>query len=151
MSVTLVRHHPWMRCEFNNKTNVSMRAGLIAVTQVSERRLRARRRLCRATTAEYERAGGRSFAYPALGAFRWVERLVSAWNQGARGDAEPEDRTDAPLIGASAEPRKRPRTPLTDEEVDAMRTACEEGVSGIALAHRYRVHRGTVWAKTRPA
>ncbi len=33
-------------------------------------------------------------------------RLVSAWNQGARGDADPADEADEALIGASAEPRK---------------------------------------------
>mgnify|MGYP002361806049 CR=1 FL=1 len=80
-----------------------------------------------------------------------VERLVSAWNQGTREDAEPEGEADDPLIGASAEPKKRPRTRLTDEEVDAMRTARANGVSVNAIAHHFDVHRGTVWAKTRPA
>ena len=78
-----------------------------------------------------------------------VERLVSAWNQGIRENAESEDGADDPLIGASAEPKKRPRTRLTDEEVDAMRTARAQGVSVNALARRFGVHRGTVWAKTR--
>ena len=78
-----------------------------------------------------------------------VERLVSAWNQGIREDAESECEADDPLIGASAEPKKRPRTRLTDEEVDAMRTARAQGVSVIVLARRFGVHRGTVWAKTR--
>ena len=78
-----------------------------------------------------------------------VERLVSAWNQGICGDADPEGEADDSLIGASAEPKKRPRTRLTDEEVDAMRTARAQGVSVNALARRYGVHRGTVWAKTR--
>ena len=63
-----------------------------------------------------------------------VERLVSAWNQGICGDAEPEGEADDPLIGASAEPKQRPRTRLTDEEVDAMRTARANGVSVTALA-----------------
>ena len=53
------------------------------------------------------------------------------------------------LIGASAEPKKRPRTRLTDEEVDAMRTARERGIGVNALARQFGVHRGTVWAKTR--
>jgi site-specific DNA recombinase len=53
------------------------------------------------------------------------------------------------LIGESAEPKKRPRTRLTDEEVDAMRTARAQGISVNALARRFGVHRGTVWAKTR--
>ena len=78
-----------------------------------------------------------------------VERLVSAWNQGTLGDAEPAGEADDPLIGASAEPKTRPRTQLTHEEVDAMRTARAQGVSVNALARRFEVHRGTVWAKTR--
>ncbi len=56
-----------------------------------------------------------------------------------------------PRIGASAEPMQRPRTRLTEEEVDAMRTARANGVSVNAIAHHFDVHRGTVWAKTRPA
>lgn len=78
-----------------------------------------------------------------------VERLVSAWSQGIRDDAESEDGADDPLIDASAEPKKRPRTRLTDKEVDAMRTARAAGDSVTALARRFGVHRGTVWAKTR--
>ena len=78
-----------------------------------------------------------------------VERLVSAWNQGTREDAEPEGEADDPLIGASAEPKKRPRTRLTDEEVDAMRTAREHGMSVKAIAKQFGIHRGTVWAKMR--
>ena len=78
-----------------------------------------------------------------------VERLVSAWNQRLRGDADAEGEADGPLIGASAEPKKRPRTRLTDKEVDAMRTARAQGVSVIVLARQFGVHRGAVWAKTR--
>ena len=78
-----------------------------------------------------------------------VEKLISEWNQGTRGDAESEVEASDPLIGASVEPTKRPRTRLTDEEVDAMRTARAQGVSVTALARQFRVHRGTVWAKTR--
>ena len=80
---------------------------------------------------------------------RRVERLVSVWNQGIRGNADSEGEVDDPLIGALAEPSKRPRTRLTDEEVDAMRTARAQGVSVNALARRFGAHRGTVWAKTR--
>ena len=80
---------------------------------------------------------------------RRVESLVSAWNQGIREDADPAGESDDPLIGASAEPKKRPRTRLTDDEVDAMRTARANGVSVIALARQYGIHRGTVWAKTK--
>lgn len=78
-----------------------------------------------------------------------VERLVSAWNQGVCADAESDGEADDPLIGVSAEPKKRPRTRLTDEEVDAMRTARAQGISVKAVARQFGVHRGTVWAKTR--
>ena len=78
-----------------------------------------------------------------------VERLVSVWNHGVREDADAEGEADDPLIGASAEPTKRPRTRLTDKEVDAMRTARADGVSVATLAKQFRVHRATVWAKTR--
>ena len=78
-----------------------------------------------------------------------VARLVSAWNQGIREGAEAEGEADDPLIAAASEPRRRTRTWLTTEEVDAMRTARAQGVSVNALARRFGVHRGTVWAKTR--
>ena len=78
-----------------------------------------------------------------------VQKLVSAWNQGTRDDADTEGEADDALIGASAEPKKRPRTRLTDEEVDAMRTARADGVSVNALARQFGVHHGTVWAKLR--
>ncbi|GAA0351330.1 hypothetical protein GCM10009529_31870 [Micropruina glycogenica] len=80
-----------------------------------------------------------------------VERLVSAWNQGTRGDTETDGEADDPLIGASKEPKRRARTRLTDEEVNAMRTARAQGISVTALARQFDVHRGTVWAKTRVA
>ncbi len=78
-----------------------------------------------------------------------VERLVSAWNQGNREDADPAGEPDDPLMSASAEPSKRPRTRLTAEEVDAMRTARAQGLRVNAVARQFGVHRGTVWAKTR--
>ncbi|GGK40437.1 hypothetical protein GCM10007073_04030 [Micrococcus flavus] len=78
-----------------------------------------------------------------------VERLVSAWNRGIRPDADGEGEADDALIGASAEPSKRPRPRLTDSEVDAMRTARERGVSVKVIAMQFGIHRGTVWAKTR--
>jgi len=78
-----------------------------------------------------------------------VEGLVSAWNQGICEDADPVGESDDSLIGASAEPNRRPRTRLTDEEVGAIRTARAQGDSVIVLAHQFGVHRGTVWVKTR--
>lgn len=78
-----------------------------------------------------------------------VERLVSVWIQGSCEDATPAGEPDDPRIRASAEPRRRPRTRLSGEEVDAMRTARANDVSVNALATQYGIHRGTVWAKTR--
>src|SRR5690606_20628512 len=77
-----------------------------------------------------------------------VERLVSAWNQGSDGVAEPAVGPEDPLIEAATEPRRRTRTPLTDAEVDAMRTARADGASVTALAKQFGVHRGTIWART---
>ena len=77
-----------------------------------------------------------------------VEQLASAWNQESGGAVAPASKPDDPLVDVAAEPRRRPRTRLTDEEVDAMRTARAQGVSVNALARRFGVHRGTVWAKT---
>lgn len=78
-----------------------------------------------------------------------VERLVSAWNQGTGEVAESAEGADDPLIGMSEEPSKRPRTRLTDNEVDAMRTARAQGVSVKGIAQRFGVTRQTVWEKTR--
>ena len=78
-----------------------------------------------------------------------VEQLISTWNQGSGGAAEFIGEPDDPLIDTSAEPRRRTRTPLTGEEVDAMRTARANGVSVNILAKQFGVHRSTVWAKTR--
>ncbi len=80
-----------------------------------------------------------------------VERLVSAWNRDIRAAAEVKDVADDPLIGASAETSKRPRTRLTNTEVDAMRTARALGMSVKGIAERFCVTRQTVWEKTRTA
>lgn len=78
-----------------------------------------------------------------------VQKLVAAWDQGIHGDADSEAGAGDPLIGASAEPKKRARTRLTNTEVDAIRTARAQGVSMNELARQFGVHRGTVWTKTR--
>lgn len=78
-----------------------------------------------------------------------VERLISAWNQGSGVAIEPVGEPYDSLIGASAEPRRRTRTRLTEEEVDAMRPARAAGVSVTALAKQFSVHRATVWERTK--
>ena len=77
------------------------------------------------------------------------EKLISAWNQDPREDAETTGIADDPLIGAATEPSKRPRTRLADKEVDAMRTLLAQGVNVKEVARQFGVHRGTVRAKTR--
>ena len=78
-----------------------------------------------------------------------VERLVFAWDQGTSNDLKLAGEPDDPLVEASAKPKKRHRTRLTDEEVDAMRTARGASASVADLVRQFDVHRGTVWAKTR--
>ena len=78
-----------------------------------------------------------------------VQKLVSAWNQGIRCTTNSEGEADDALIGAAVEPSKRPRTRLTDKEVDAMRTARAQGVSVMGIAERFGVTRQTAWEKTR--
>ena len=80
-----------------------------------------------------------------------VEQLTSAWNQGIRRDADFEDGADDPLIDAAAEPSKRPRTRLTDKEVDAMRTARAQGISVNAVAKRLITDEGVGGCSARRA
>lgn len=54
-----------------------------------------------------------------------------------------------PEPGVVLNPTRRSRTQLTEGELDAMRTARSQGASVNALARRFRVHRSTVWVKTR--
>lgn len=77
------------------------------------------------------------------------ERLNSAWNQarvsiceepGAAADDEP---------GVVANPRRQPRTPLTESQVDAIRTARANGESVVSICRRFEVHRMTVWTHTK--
>lgn len=77
-----------------------------------------------------------------------VQKPVSVWNQGIHDHADNAGEVDDERIAASAEPSKRPRTRLADSEVDAMRTALNNGLSVTAVARQFGVHRGTVWAKT---
>lgn len=71
------------------------------------------------------------------------------WSHWSGRVAEYLGEPDDPLIKEAAEPRRRARTGLTDDEVDAMRTARANGVSVTTLAKQFGVHRGTVWAKMR--
>ena len=77
------------------------------------------------------------------------ERLSSAWEQAKLGIGdEPRDAAeDAPDVVAN--PRRRARTPLTDTQVDAIRTARANGESVVSISRRFGVHRMTVWEYTK--
>ncbi|WP_437584293.1 hypothetical protein ACSAGD_03235 [Paramicrobacterium sp. CJ85] len=77
------------------------------------------------------------------------EQLSSAWNQAKlRIVDEPDGATDDEP-GVVANPRRRARTPLTESQVDAIRTARANGESVISICQRFDVHRMTVWTHTR--
>jgi hypothetical protein len=80
-----------------------------------------------------------------------VQRLVHARERGIPGDTDDGAEADDPLIGASVEPVRWTPTPLTPEEVDAIRTAYAGGVSTVELGRQYGVHRTTVWRKVMDA
>ena len=82
---------------------------------------------------------------------RAVERLVSAWNGEVSGVGADDGESAAPLIEAATETRRRTRTPLTPDEVDAIRTQRAAGISVNSLARQFSVARQTIWAKTRSA
>ena len=77
------------------------------------------------------------------------ERLSSAWNRAKLGfeDAPHGDTEGEP--GVVANPRRRARTPLTESQVDAIRTARANGESVVSICRRFGVHRMTVWTYTR--
>ena len=77
------------------------------------------------------------------------ERLGSAWEQ-AKLDVGDEPQC---LVEAEPEvvttPRRRTRTPLTDSQVDATRTARANGESVVSISRRFGVPRMTVWTHTK--
>ncbi|WP_180951750.1 helix-turn-helix domain-containing protein [Brevibacterium ravenspurgense] len=78
-----------------------------------------------------------------------LERLSCAWNQAKLllGD-EPDSAVDDEP-GVVANPRRRARTPLTESQVDALRTARANGESVVSICRRFNVHRMTVWTHTK--
>lgn len=77
------------------------------------------------------------------------ERLSSAWEQaklcmGLESNGAADDEP-----GVVANPRRRARTPLTESQVDGIRTARANGESVVSICQRFDVHRMTVWTHTR--
>lgn len=77
------------------------------------------------------------------------ERLSSAWNQAKLRIGDEPDSTGEDEPGVVANPRRRARTPLTERQVDAIRTARANGESVGSICRRFDVHRMTVWTHTR--
>lgn len=78
-----------------------------------------------------------------------LERLSSAWEREKRGLASEASATAELESGVVLNPTRRSRTPLTAEEVDAIRTARQNGDSVISICRQLDVHRMTVWEHTK--
>ena len=77
------------------------------------------------------------------------ERLSSAWYQAKLGVDDALNGAIDNEPGVVAKPGRRARTPLTESQVDAIRTARADGESVISICRRFDVHRMTVWTYTR--
>ena len=78
-----------------------------------------------------------------------LERLSSAWEREKRDGASEEPPAAEPDPGVVANPTRRSRTPLTEGEADAIRTAKATGESTMSIAKRFGIHRVTVWEHTK--
>ena len=78
-----------------------------------------------------------------------LERLSSAWEREKRDGASEEPPAAEPDPGVVANPTRRSRTPLTEREADAIRTAKATGESTMSIAKRFGIHRVTVWEHTK--
>ncbi|CEG91139.1 Putative uncharacterized protein [Propionibacterium freudenreichii] len=77
------------------------------------------------------------------------ERLGSAWKQAKLGLGDEPEAAVEDDLGVVANPRRRARTPLTESQVDAIRTARANGESVVSISRRFGVHRMTVWTHTK--
>ncbi len=77
------------------------------------------------------------------------ERLSSVWKQAKLGVGEEPRGVAEDEPGVVENPRRRARTPLTDSQVDAIRTARANGESVMSICRRFDVHRMTVWTHTK--
>lgn len=77
------------------------------------------------------------------------ERLGTAWDQVKLGLVDEPQGAVEDEPGVVANPKRRARTPLTDSQVDAIRTARADGESVVSISRRFGVHRMTVWTHTK--
>ena len=73
-----------------------------------------------------------------------LERLSAAWEQAKHGLESEGPQAPEPEIAVVTNPTRRSRTPLTPGEVDAIRTARQNGDSVISICRRFGIHRMTV-------
>ena len=78
-----------------------------------------------------------------------LERLSAVWEQAKRSRGSKVRPTPKPEVGVVLTPTRRSRTPLTPEEVDALRTARTNGESVTAICRQFGIHRATVRALTK--
>lgn len=78
-----------------------------------------------------------------------IERLSLAWERVSSATTAERCSLDSTAAGVIANPGRRARTPLTHQEVDAIRTTRELGTSAHTIARQFDLHRATVWEKTR--
>ena len=71
------------------------------------------------------------------------------WNRATLGFEDASHGATEAEPGVVANPRKRARTPLTESQVDAIRTARANGESVVTISRRFGVHRMTVWTHTK--
>ena len=77
------------------------------------------------------------------------ERLSSTWNQAKLGVGDGPQGAAEHDPDVVANPRRRARTPLTESQVDAIRTARANGESVASICRSFGVHRMTVWTHTK--
>ncbi|GAB3745487.1 hypothetical protein GCM10028864_14700 [Microlunatus parietis] len=77
------------------------------------------------------------------------ERLGSAWKRAKLGVGDEPVGASESEPGVVANPRRRARTPLTESQVDAIRTGRANGESVVSISRRFGVHRMTVWTHTK--
>lgn len=78
-----------------------------------------------------------------------VESLESAWERARRYAADSASSPAETLPGAVTNPKRRTRTPLTAQQVEAIHTTRDRGESVTSISKQFGVYRSTVWEKTR--
>ena len=86
---------------------------------------------------------------PNLNLMRRLDRLDSAWIQGSQPLEASQPLAFDEGFEVIENPSRRSRTPLTEKEVEAIRTARANGESVLSIAKRFEIHRATVWEQTR--